>query len=73
MARAHSIWLVEYNDGYDSQWPVGTFTVKHELVTWLGKQASLDNLLVYKMKDGIPTAEYPGGGVDVDLDELLGR
>lgn len=35
MARAHSIWIVRnIEDGYRRD-PIGAFTVKHELVTWL--------------------------------------
>jgi hypothetical protein len=35
MARAHSIWIVrDISDGYKHN-PIGAFTVKHELVSWL--------------------------------------
>ena len=35
MARAHSIWIVrDIEDGFKRD-PIGAFTVKHELVTWL--------------------------------------
>lgn len=35
MARAHSIWIVrDIEDGYQRD-PIGAFTVKHELVSWL--------------------------------------
>ena len=38
MARAHSIWIVrDINDGYQRD-PIGAFTVKHELVTWLERE-----------------------------------
>jgi hypothetical protein len=62
VARSSAIWLVEY-DCYDSHWPVAAFTVKHELVTWLGKQATLENLLVHKMKDGRESWATPGEGM----------
>jgi hypothetical protein len=35
MARAHSIWIVrDIADGFKRD-PIGAFTVKHELITWL--------------------------------------
>lgn len=38
MARAHSIWIVrDIEDGYRRD-PIGAFTVKHELVTWLERE-----------------------------------
>lgn len=38
MARAHSIWIVRnIEDGYRRD-PIGAFTVKHELVTWLERE-----------------------------------
>lgn len=38
MARAHSIWIVrDIADGFKRA-PIGAFTVKHELITWLKRE-----------------------------------
>lgn len=38
MARAHSIWIVrDITDGYRRD-PIGAFTVKHELISWLERE-----------------------------------
>lgn len=53
MARAHSIWIVrDIADGFKRD-PIGAFTVKHELVTWL-KRDDVDpyGLTITVVRDG---------------------
>jgi hypothetical protein len=49
MARSNYIYVV------NALTPVAAFTVKHELLTWLGKQEGLDGLTVYRLTDGAKT------------------
>ena len=69
MARARYIYLVEYNDcGQDR--PHKAFTVKHELVAWLGRheqQPYLDDYTVYRLPDG----GYGNDPVVMPIPELL--
>lgn len=53
MARAHSVWIVrDIEDGYQRD-PIGAFTVKHELVSWL-KREDVDpyGLTITVVRDG---------------------
>ncbi len=48
MARAHNVFVVT-----EGGLPVGAFTVKHELASWLRKEwDKLDRLYVWRMPDG---------------------
>lgn len=51
MARSQYIWVVIAH--HDSQVIAATFTVKHELITWLGKQRKqrIPYLRVYRCPD----------------------
>jgi len=69
MARSNVIWLVTDK----SRLPLGAFTVKHELVTWLGKQLPSDvgGCTVWKIPDGFHTTAgrpYPLAAQDVTED-----
>jgi len=53
VARAHSIWIVrDIEDGFRRD-PIGAFTVKHELVSWL-KRDDVDpyGLTITVVRDG---------------------
>ncbi len=53
MARSHSVYVVFRPD--DGGEPVGAFTVKHELDTWLAKAQGHHprcHHVVYRMRDG---------------------
>jgi hypothetical protein len=51
MARSTYIWVV-----FNGLRMIGTFTVKHEMITWLAKQPtqSRKRLSVVRMPDGNP-------------------
>ena len=59
MARAHSIWIVrDTNDGYQRP-PIGAFTVKHELISWL-KKIDPYGLTITVVRDGnLKYTNYP--------------
>lgn len=47
MARSTYIYLLQY-DGYI----VGAFTVKHEMVRYIGRHLPIDRCTVYRLRDG---------------------
>jgi hypothetical protein len=53
VARAHSIWIVrDIADGYKRD-PIGAFTVKHELVSWLERdEVDPYGLTITVVRDG---------------------
>jgi hypothetical protein len=61
MARASGIWIVRRGAAI-----CGVFTVKHEMVTYLEKQA-LTNIRVTRFQDALPQL----GGEDVPIEGLL--
>jgi hypothetical protein len=67
VSRAYSIWIVrDTNDGYRRD-PIGAFTVKHELVTWL-ERADTDTygLTITVVRDGnLHYANTPVGNWEV--------
>jgi hypothetical protein len=65
VARSSTVWLVQYDDGYDSHWPMAAFTVKRELILWLGGLESLENLVVHRMYDGRMTFGVDDGGSSI--------
>lgn len=66
MARSEAAWVVL--DGGTRE-PVAAFTVRHELVTWLGRRPSLEGLEVWRCGDGLAQ----GAPRAVPLDELRAR
>jgi len=66
MARASAVWVVL--DGGRGA-PVAGFTVKHELVLWLSRRASLEDLEVWRCDDG----PWQGEPVRVDPGDLRSR
>lgn len=51
MARAHTVWLVTHRILKD---PVGAFTVKHELVSYLQRQGAVADYEIWALPDGHP-------------------
>jgi hypothetical protein len=47
VSRGYSIWVVQ-NEQQD---PVAAFTVKHEMITWLGQQKSIVNWMATRLPD----------------------
>ena len=47
MARSNAIWVV--TKAHDL---MASFTVKHELITWLRRQVSLEHTFVQRTPDG---------------------
>ena len=64
MARSQYVY-VALRDGQAA--PAGTFTVKHELVTWLTRAASLEGLSVWRCRDAY---DQPGPAL-IPLDQLI--
>jgi hypothetical protein len=60
MARSQHIWVV-LRLGRGA--PAGAFTVKHELIAWLGKQPDRDDMTIWRCPDGLgqgrETAQIP--------------
>jgi hypothetical protein len=54
MARSTYIWTV-----FKGSHLIGTFTVKHEMITWLGKRTDFYGVRVYRMPDGNPYNSKP--------------
>jgi hypothetical protein len=54
MARAHSIWTVQ-----DPGVPPECFTVRHELVSWLEKNANPGGRVIWRGHDGRRKAAPP--------------
>lgn len=51
MARSHAVWVVV---GIASSRPVATFTVKHELVTWMKDRIQPRLFRYFRHVDGCP-------------------
>jgi len=72
MARAHAVWVVMAGN---QALPVGTWTVKHELATWLKRGThDVSKLEVYRYPDGwrVPVpADPPRQVVKVSMAELM--
>lgn len=61
MARSTSIWVVHNSFGQI----VATFTVKHEMVSWLNMLSSTDGWIAVRWRDGHPRQQYPAKAFNV--------
>jgi len=66
VARASYIWVVR--EGTE---PVATFTVKHELIKWLGRQEDLSCVDVWRGRDGLVQLSPGHEPARVSLVDLL--
>lgn len=67
MARATYIWVVM---DADILLPVGVFTVKHEMKTWLQRNMKQDETKVYRYRDG-GNVYAPERVSEIDVPELF--
>lgn len=65
MARSHAVWIVTHDN-----LPLASFTVKHELVTYL-KRFAISDVRIFKLPDGTPIRAniQPDGSVSYERTE----